>query len=155
MTDPTLPATDDAVVAAARHLLLEQAGLDDGHLARVLASIHTHEGNMTQARHYFNLVLEQARLALDDDPRNAWRRCDLAQAMLVLGHQEDALRELRTVIYQNPERSVLETVRSGLSFLAESPESIDGLEALIRLLDETLQARDSGTLPAPDQGAGT
>jgi TldD protein len=43
VTDPTLPATDDAVVAAARHLLLEPAGLDDGHLARVLASIHTHE----------------------------------------------------------------------------------------------------------------
>lgn len=117
-----------------------------------LASIHTHEGNMKQARHYFEKVVEQARLALDDDPRNAWRRCDLAQALLVLGHPEEALRELRTVIHQDPERSVLETVRSGLSFLSESPESITGLDEMIRLLDETLTARDGGTLPPPDQG---
>jgi tetratricopeptide (TPR) repeat protein len=104
-----------------------------------LASIHTHEGNLKQARHYFEKVVEQARLALDDDPRNAWRRCDLAQALLVMGQQDEALKELRAVIKQDPERSVLETVRSGLSFLSESPERIAGLDEMIGLLDETLQ----------------
>jgi tetratricopeptide (TPR) repeat protein len=104
-----------------------------------LASIHTHEGNLKQARHYFEKVVEQARLALDDDPRNAWRRCDLAQALLVMSQQDEALKELRAVIKQDPERSVLETVRSGLSFLSESPERIAGLDEMISLLDETLQ----------------
>ena len=42
MTDLSLPAVDGALVAEARHLLLDPAGLDDSHLARVFASIHTH-----------------------------------------------------------------------------------------------------------------
>ncbi len=119
-----------------------------------LASIHTHEGNMKQARHYFEKVVEQALLALDDDPRNAWRRCDLAQAKLVLGQKEDALKEIRAVIKQEPERSVLETVHSGLSFLSEAPEPIDGLDEMLGLLDEALLAREGGALPAVGQDAG-
>ncbi len=42
MTDLSLPAVDGALVAEARHLLLDPAGLDDSHLAGVFASIHTH-----------------------------------------------------------------------------------------------------------------
>ena len=43
MTDLSLPVVDAALLAEARRLLLEPAGLDDSHLARVFASIHTHE----------------------------------------------------------------------------------------------------------------
>ena len=43
MTDLSLPGAAGPLVAEARRLLLEPAGLDDGHLSRVLASIHTHE----------------------------------------------------------------------------------------------------------------
>ena len=43
MTDLSLPGVAPPLVAEARRLLLEPAGLDDGHLSRVLASIHTHE----------------------------------------------------------------------------------------------------------------
>ena len=43
MTDLSLPGVDGALVAEARRLLLEPAALDDAHLSRVLASIHTHE----------------------------------------------------------------------------------------------------------------
>jgi len=39
----SLPGVAAPLVAEARRLLLEPAGLDDGHLSRVLASIHTHE----------------------------------------------------------------------------------------------------------------
>ncbi len=39
----TLPGVAGPLVAEARRLLLEPAGLDDAHLSRVLASIHTHE----------------------------------------------------------------------------------------------------------------
>ena len=43
MTDLSLPPVDAVLLAEARRLLLEPAGLDDSRLARVLASIHTHE----------------------------------------------------------------------------------------------------------------
>jgi len=43
VTDLSLPGAAGPLVAEARRLLLEPAGLDDSHLSRVLASIHTHE----------------------------------------------------------------------------------------------------------------
>ena len=43
MTDLSVPPVDGALIAEARHLLLEPAGLDDAHLSGVLASIHTHD----------------------------------------------------------------------------------------------------------------
>jgi len=43
VTDLSLPAVDGALLAESRRLLLEPAGIDDAHLARVFASIHTHE----------------------------------------------------------------------------------------------------------------
>jgi TldD protein len=43
VTDLSLPPVDAMLLAEARRLLLEPAGLDESHLSRVLASIHTHE----------------------------------------------------------------------------------------------------------------
>jgi TldD protein len=43
MTDLSLPPVSSILLAQARHLLLEPAGLDDAALSRVLASIHTHD----------------------------------------------------------------------------------------------------------------
>ena len=43
MNDLSLPTVDTALLAEARRLLLEPAGLDNSHLARVLASIHSHQ----------------------------------------------------------------------------------------------------------------
>jgi TldD protein len=43
MTDLSLPPVSSILLAQARHLLLEPAGLDDAQLSRVLASIHTHD----------------------------------------------------------------------------------------------------------------
>lgn len=108
-----------------------------------LAALHKHQGNDEQANFYFDRVVKSADLQLDDDPRDAWTRCDLAQARLVLGDPQEALRQIQIVIDQNPERGVLATVRSGLDFLVEAPEPIDGLEAMIRLVDAALAARDA------------
>ena len=43
MTDLSLPPVDAILLAEARRLLLEPAGLGTADLARILASIHTHE----------------------------------------------------------------------------------------------------------------
>lgn len=109
-----------------------------------LAALHAHQGNHEQAQHYFNLVIKNALLQLDDDPRDAWSRMDYAQALLVLGDQDKALEELQTVIDQQPEWIVLSTVLSGLKFLAESTQPIEGADRMIALLEAELQRRDDG-----------
>jgi TldD protein len=43
VTDLSLAAVDGATVSEARRLLLEPASLDAGHLARIFASIHSHD----------------------------------------------------------------------------------------------------------------
>lgn len=103
-----------------------------------LAALHAHQGNAERAAYFFDKVIEKARLELDDDPRNAWARCDLAQALLVKGEQRAALEQMQMVIGQNPGSGVLGTVLSGLEFLAESPTPIPGLEALIALVRDEL-----------------
>jgi tetratricopeptide (TPR) repeat protein len=108
-----------------------------------LATIHAQQGNKKEAAYYFEQVVKQAALQLDDDPRDAWTRCDLAQARLVLGYPDEALKELQTVVDQGPERGVLETVFDGLKFLAEAPEPIAGLNALIDLIEAELTAQDA------------
>jgi tetratricopeptide (TPR) repeat protein len=104
-----------------------------------LASLNKHQGNEKQAMHYFEQVLKSAELLLDDDPRDLWTRADYAQALLALGHPKEALTHLTTVVEQGASRGLLETVRSGLVFLQESPESIEGLDDLIALIDRALE----------------
>jgi tetratricopeptide (TPR) repeat protein len=112
-----------------------------------LATIHAHQGNLTEARFYFEQVLKQAALQLDDDPRDVWTRSDLAQARLVLGDPDEALRQLQIVIDQEPEPGVLETVYDGLKFLSEAPEPIPGLEAMIGQIERALQKPDPDVRP--------
>jgi tetratricopeptide (TPR) repeat protein len=108
-----------------------------------LAMIHAHQGNKREAEYYFTQVIKQAALQLDDDPRDAWTRCDLALARLVLGEPDEGLHQLETVIEQQPERGVLETVHDGLLFLKEAPEPIPGLDAMVAPIEEALRQRDA------------
>ena len=102
-----------------------------------LAALYTHQGDLEQGRFYFEKVVDNAALQLDADPRDSWTRVDLSQAKLVLGDTDRALRELRTVIEQNPGRTLLETAQSGLRFLSQSPLELEGLD---RMLDEITAA---------------
>lgn len=106
-----------------------------------LAAIYTHQGNLERARYFFEQVVKQAELGLDDDPRNTWTRCDLAQARLVLGEQAEALHQIDIVIDQKPEPGVFETVLNGLAFLAESPLTIEGIDEMMRRIEAALAAR--------------
>jgi len=110
-----------------------------------LAALHTRLGNLEEARHYFERVLENALLELDDDPRNMWTRMDYAQALLVLGRRDEALAQLRIVLDQGPERSLLETVHNGLCFLAESNTVIDGLADMIAEMEVALAAHQDAS----------
>jgi hypothetical protein len=100
--------------------------------------LYAHRGDLEKAAPHFRQVLKTAELQLDDDPRDYWTRADYAQANLVLGEKTKALAELHLLLDQEPERGVLETVRSGLRFLRESPARIDGLDDMLQLLDRVL-----------------
>ena len=109
-----------------------------------LAALSKHQGQDDEAARYYQMVLKTAALKLDDDPLDYWTRADYAQARLVLGEPEAALEEMRRVLEHTREHGVLETVRSGLGFLAESPTPIPGLDRLLDLLDEALNGGDGG-----------
>ena len=108
-----------------------------------LAALSKHQGRDDEATRYYRMVLKAAALKLDDDPLNNWTRADYAQARLVLGEPEVALEEMKRVLEHTRERGILETVRDGLRFLAESPTSIPGLDDLLYLLDGSLNGRDN------------
>lgn len=106
-----------------------------------LASLHKRLGNDQEAERYFREVLQRALWQLDDDPRDNWTRCDLAQAYLVLGQHEAAFQHFTRVLDQGAEPGMLETVRSGLDFLRESPTPIAHLDELIARIDQALAHR--------------
>jgi len=101
-----------------------------------LATLYKHQGRDAESARYFEMVLKIAEQQLDDDPRDYWARADYAQAKLVLGDPDSAANEMRAVLEQVQERGVLETIRSGLQFLAESPHPPEGLDTLIGMLDQ-------------------
>jgi tetratricopeptide (TPR) repeat protein len=105
-----------------------------------LASIHKHLGNDEAAATYFRQVLNHAYLTLDDDPRDVWTRCDYAQALLVLGKPDEAMKQIQIVLDQGANPGVLETVLDGLRFLNESPTPIEGLPEMIAWLEDQLSA---------------
>lgn len=106
-----------------------------------LASLHKRLGNDAEAEDYFREVVQRALWQLDDDPRDNWTRCDLAQAYLVLGQHEAAFQHFARVLDQGAEPGMLETVRSGLAFLRESPTPIPYLDDLIARIDGALARR--------------
>ncbi|MCD4686798.1 MAG: tetratricopeptide repeat protein [Anaerolineae bacterium] len=106
-----------------------------------LASLHKHQGHDERAAHFFEMVIDKALLALDDDPRDVWTRADYAQARLVLGEVETALEQIEIMIKQQPGPGVLETVHSGLQFLRESHTLIAGLDQMIGLIEAEFDQR--------------
>ncbi len=106
-----------------------------------LAALYAHQGDTERARHFFYTVEKQARLTLDDDPRNVWARGDLAQSLLVQGKLEEARHQMEMLIGQKPPAGVLETLLSGLQFLAEAPNPPAGIDTLLALLKDALAAQ--------------
>ena len=104
-----------------------------------LATLYYHQGNQERAAHHFRRGIDAAVLQLDDDPRDQWTRADYAQALLAVGDVEAALDQLQMLIDQNAPRGLLETVRSGLEFLGEAPEPVQGLDAVLNLIDSALE----------------
>ena len=112
-----------------------------------LASLYWYQGDTQQAREYFQRVHNAARLKLDTNPLDNWARADYAQALVVLGQRDEALRQIDFVRENHPEEGLLLTIRSGLEFLAGAPTPIDGLDTLIAAIDRalaTLFSDDSG-----------
>ncbi|NDJ78138.1 MAG: tetratricopeptide repeat protein [Chloroflexi bacterium] len=116
-----------------------------------LAALHKRLGHDDQATFFFERVVRAAELQLDDDPRDYWTRADYAQAKLVLGDVASAVAELRTVIDSVQEYGLLESVRSGLAFLAQSPTSIEGLDEMLALVNTALSTREQQ--PSQNQDA--
>ena len=113
-----------------------------------LASIHKRLGNDAAAERYFRDVVKRALWQLDDDPRDTWTRCDLAQALLVLGEADAAFEQFERALDQDPTPGLLETVRSGLEFLTHAPTPIPRLDAFIAAIDKALARMETDSTDA-------
>ena len=110
-----------------------------------LASLHKRLGNDAEAEQAFRDVVQRAQWQLDDDPRDNWTRCDLAQAYLVLGQPDAAFQHFARVLDQGPSRACWKRCAAGWPSSAV-PTPIQRLDALIARIDEAL-ARPHRTPP--------
>ena len=80
---------------------------------------------------------------LDGNPFDFWRRFDLTIANLILGHVEDAHKQLKTALHQVQSISPLEVFLGDLERLKNAPrppEAVDELIAQVRQAIDRLQA---------------
>jgi tetratricopeptide (TPR) repeat protein len=107
-----------------------------------LAVLYKYLGRDEEANDAFGRVQDIAISKLDENPNDHWARLDLAQALLVRGDVEEALKEYRQLVFREPSPGTLEIGISGLSFLARSPSKIEGIREAIQLLQDALQDRE-------------
>ncbi len=107
-----------------------------------LAMLYKKLGHEEQAQHMYERSTEIAEAILDDQPGDTWARLDLAQALLVRGQKRRALEQYKNVIGRVSESSPLEAALSGLEFLSDVPQKIDGLEEAQKLLRAAIPEED-------------
>ncbi|MBI5930274.1 MAG: tetratricopeptide repeat protein [Chloroflexi bacterium] len=108
-----------------------------------LALLYKITGKEQDAINMFKRAKEIAEAILDDQPSDYWKRLDLAQTLLVLGHHETALRNYQDVIDREPPVTALKSGVSALETLATSPQSIPHIQDAIKLLEGEIARRDA------------
>lgn len=106
-----------------------------------LAMLYKKLGHEEKAQEMYRRAIEISEAILDDQPGDTWARFDLAQALLVTGQKRKALEQYRNVIGRVTETGPLETAVSGLEFLMDVPSPIDGLDEVIKLIQDAIVYR--------------
>jgi|GEM_PF-950382 len=109
-----------------------------------LATLYKKLGYNDQAKDMFEKAIEISEAILDDHPGDTWARLDLAQAFLIAGDSKRALDQYRNVIGRLSESGPLEVASNSLEFLRDAPQTVEGLDEVMKLLRETIQ-RMQGT----------
>ncbi len=108
-----------------------------------LALLYKITGKEQEAIEMFKRAKEIAEAILDDQPSDYWKRLDLAQTLLVLGHHEAALRNYQDVIERQPPVTALKSGVSALETLATSPNPILHIQEAIKVLQDEINRRDA------------
>ncbi|MCI0713981.1 MAG: tetratricopeptide repeat protein [Chloroflexi bacterium] len=108
-----------------------------------LAVLYKYLGRDEEANEAFERVQDIALAKLDENPNDHWSRLDLAQALLVRGEVDEALKEYRQLVFREPGSGTLEIGISGLAFLARSPSHIEGIQEAIQLLKDAMHEREN------------
>lgn len=110
-----------------------------------LAQLHFMEGDVDEARDYFNRAATFSMRALEGNPYDYWARFDVATARLALGETAAAFEQLQLALNQQPGVGPLETLLGGLHNLKNSPYPPEGVDRAIQMVQEALRKR--GTKP--------
>ncbi len=108
-----------------------------------LAILYKFTGRDEEALDAYVRVQEIAETILDDNPSDHWARLDLAQALLVQGRVDEALREYKNLVMRQPPAGALDSGASGLEFLSQSPSPVNSIEEAIQILKEALAEREN------------
>ena len=108
-----------------------------------LAILYKYTGRDDEALEAYMRVEEIAETILDDNSSDHWARLDLAQALLVQGRADEAIREYKNLVMRQPPSGALDSGASGLEFLSQSPTPINGVEEAIQILKEALAEREN------------
>ena len=108
-----------------------------------LAILYKYTGRDDEALEAYVRVEEIAETILDDNPSDHWARLDLAQALLVQGRLDEAMREYKNLVMRQPPMGALDTGASSLEFLSQAPTPINGVEEAIQVLKEALAEREN------------
>jgi tetratricopeptide (TPR) repeat protein len=110
-----------------------------------LAMLNFLQGDTSTAENYFKRSAAMAVRSLDGNPFDFWRRFDLTIANLILGHVDDAHKQLKTALHQVHSISPLEVLLGDLERLKNAPHppaSVDELIAQVRQAIDRLRAHE-------------
>lgn len=105
-----------------------------------LAVLYAVMGRQEESVEYFGRVQRIVEGIIEDSPGDYWARLDLAQALLMQGQVEAALLEYQEIIARKPPVSAFRSAMNTLEVLAQSPQSIDGMQRVLNLLQDVIDS---------------
>ncbi len=104
-----------------------------------LASLYYLDGNLEEAKQYYERSIAISTRMLESNPFDYWTRFDLSAAHLVLGNLELAKREFNLAAQHIRHIGPLDTFIQELERLKAAPSSPQGVDELIALVQEAIK----------------
>jgi tetratricopeptide (TPR) repeat protein len=103
-----------------------------------LAVLTTAMGRMEEAVDYFARVQRLVEAKIEDNPGDYWARLDLAQALLMQGKVQAAVRQYEEIINRETPISAIRSALDTLETLAKAPQKAADMEQVLELLRDVI-----------------
>ncbi len=102
-----------------------------------LASLFWYQGNVDEARKYFGYAEVATRSRIKKGQESIyWAYYDLALAQLVEENIEEAKRTYAIAVRETPGKSPIDSVLNNLYLLQKAPQPMQGLDDVVKMLED-------------------